>query len=127
VEQFVPFVIVGGLLTWVLSAHAPASVWMLPGLWQLIFGLGLLSVRRIFPWPIVFVGAFYLLCGFVNLDGALPRFSPLSMALPFGVGQTANAFVLYWYLERGQTDAECAEDAVIADRAIADREDDHAE
>jgi len=100
VEHFFPFVVVGGLLTLVLCECAPESIWMLPGLWQILFGLGLIAVRRLFPTPIVAVGAFYILCGFANLGGIVGHFSALSMAFPFGVGQTANAIVLYWYLER---------------------------
>jgi hypothetical protein len=100
VEQFLPFIFVGGLLTWVLCQFAVGSVWMLPGLWQIFFGLGLLSSRRLFPTPTLFVGAFYVACGLFNLDGNLSHFSPWAMAIPFGLGQCANAFILYWCLER---------------------------
>lgn len=99
VEQFLPFVIVGGLLTGIMWEYAANALWILPALRQILFGLGLYSLRRIVPMPIAIVGAFYILCGFVNLS-ASTRFSPWSMSLPFGVGQMLSAFILYWYLER---------------------------
>jgi hypothetical protein len=100
VEQFLPYVIVGGLLTFVLWKSAADSVWMLPGLWQVLFGLGLYSLRRMSPTPILFVAAFYVLCGLANLSGSTGHFSPWSMGVPFGVGQAVSALILYWYLER---------------------------
>ena len=99
VEQFLPFVLVGGLLTGIMWEFAPDTLWILPALWQILFGLGLYSLRRIVPLPIAIVGAFYILCGFLNLS-ASTHFSPWSMSLPFGVGQMLSALILYWYLER---------------------------
>ena len=99
-QQFLPFVLVGGLLTLVFIQDVSQSLWMLPGLWQILFGLGLFSLRRLFPQPIIFIGAFYVLCGLLNISGSIPHFSPLSMAIPFSIGQASSAFVLYWYLER---------------------------
>src|ERR1700722_1802969 len=94
VEQLLPFAFVGALLTWVICEYVPASVWMLPGLWQVFFGLGLFSSRRMIPTPPLFAGGFYIACRLAILGGVGPHFSPWSMAVPFGVGQTANAFVL---------------------------------
>ena len=103
-EQFLPFILVGGLLTLVLCEYSAGAVWMLPGLWQILFGLGLLASRRMFPTPILFVGAFYVLCGLADLNGSAAHFSPWSMGLPFAIGQAANAAILYWYLERRHAD-----------------------
>lgn len=99
VEQFLPFVLVGGLVTGIIWEFSPDTLWILPALWQILFGLGLYSLRRIVPMPIAIVGWFYILCGFVNLS-ASTHFSPWSMSVPFGLGQMLSAFVLYWYLER---------------------------
>lgn len=99
VEQFLPFVLVGGLLTGIMWEYAPDALWILPAFWQILFGLGLYSLRRIVPMPIAVVGAFYILCGLVNLSDST-HLSPWSMSLPFGVGQTLSALILYWYLER---------------------------
>jgi hypothetical protein len=100
VEQFLPPIFVAGVLTAVLWRFSPGSVWMLPGLWQIFFGLAHLAIRRLFPLPIFFVGVFYVLCGLANLNSNVPHFSPWCMALPFAVGQTMSAVILYWYLER---------------------------
>ena len=40
-EQFIPAGVAGALLTFVLYRFAPQSLWMLPGLWQIVFSLGL--------------------------------------------------------------------------------------
>ncbi|HEY4975067.1 MAG TPA: hypothetical protein VII41_15745, partial [Steroidobacteraceae bacterium] len=37
VEQFLPAIVAGGLLTVALLQVAPQSLWMLPGLWQVVF------------------------------------------------------------------------------------------
>jgi hypothetical protein len=102
IEQFLPCVVVGGLVTLVLCDFAHAALWMLPGLWSIFFGLGIMASRRLLPGALVFVGAFYLLCGLFNLANAHNggAFSPWAMGIPFGVGQTAAAFILHWSLER---------------------------
>jgi len=43
-EQFIPAGVAGALLTFVLYQYAPQSLWMLPGLWQIIFSLGFLAL-----------------------------------------------------------------------------------
>ena len=107
VAQLLPCLIVGGLLTYVLFAVAPAALWMLPGLWAILFGLGILASRPLLPQPVEWVGLFYLLAGLASVAwsaGHAP-FSPWVMGLPFGVGQLAGAAVLYWTLER-ETDVQ---------------------
>src|SRR5580698_71544 len=63
VEQFLPSVGVGGLLTFVMVRFVPGSLWMLPGIWQAIFSLGVFSSCRFLPRPMVAAGAWYLLTG----------------------------------------------------------------
>jgi hypothetical protein len=97
VEQFMPAAVAGALLTVVLVRSAPQSAWMLPGLWQIIFGLGVFASCRTLPRPIFAAGAWYLAAGLANLmfahgDSAL---SPWSMAIPYGIGQLYIAAVLY--------------------------------
>jgi hypothetical protein len=95
IEQFTP------------CLSIPEALPLLPGLWQLLFGLGIYSSCRLLPRPTVFVATFYLIAGFLTLVLARgdAAFSPWAMALPFGVGQLFAAGVLYWTLERhnGQT------------------------
>jgi hypothetical protein len=101
VEQFVPCLAAGALLTVVLVRGAPESLWMLPGLWQVLFSLGIFASCRLLPRATFGVAVFYLLTGASSL--ALARgefaFSPWAMGLPFGVGQLFAAAVLYRTLE----------------------------
>jgi hypothetical protein len=97
VEQFMPAAVAGALLTVVLVRSAPQSVWMLPGLWQIIFGLGVFASCRTLPRPMFAAGAWYLAAGlanlaFANADNGL---SPWAMAVPYGIGQLYIAAVLY--------------------------------
>jgi len=63
VEQFLPSVGVGALLTFVLVRFVPGALWMIPGMWQVIFSLGVFSSCRFLPRPVAVVGAWYLLTG----------------------------------------------------------------
>lgn len=49
VEQFLPCVVVGALLTLCIYRGAPHVAWMLPGLWSLVYGLGVLASYRLLP------------------------------------------------------------------------------
>ena len=102
VEQFLPCVVAGGLLTAVLFRFAPESLSLLPGLWAILFGLGVFASCRLLPRATFWVGAYYLFAGAIALafgQGEL-AFSPWLMVGCFGVGQALTAAVLYWQLER---------------------------
>jgi len=107
VEQFLPALMVGMLLTAVLIWVAPQELWMLPGLWQLLFSLGVFASCRFLPRQTFAVGIWYLAAGLTCL--ALPRgaktFSPWSMGVPFGVGQLLVAAVLHYGFEKPIEDA----------------------
>ena len=102
IEQFCPCLMAGALVTVVLLRAAPESIWMLPGLWQIFYGLGIFASCRLLPRPTFWVAVFYLGTGLTVL--ALARdtaaLSPWAMGLPFGVGQLLAAAVLYRTLER---------------------------
>jgi hypothetical protein len=102
VAQLLPSLVAGALLTVVLYLAAPASLWLLPGLWAILFGLGVLASRPLLPRAVEPVGLFYLLAGLASVAWSARHgpFSPWVMAVPFGVGQAAAAAVLYWTLER---------------------------
>lgn len=101
VEQFVPCLAAGALLTLVLVRTAPECVWTLPGLWQILFSLGVFASCRLLPRATFGVAVFYLAAGLVTLTLARGEWalSPLAMGLPFGVGQLFAAGVLYRTLE----------------------------
>jgi hypothetical protein len=94
---FIPAGVAGALLSFVLFHFAPQSLWMLPGLWQIVFSLGIFAACHSLPAPMRAGGAWYLLAGLASLalangENAL---SPWAMALPFGIGQLLIAAVLY--------------------------------
>jgi hypothetical protein len=97
-EQFVPAVVAGLLMTAVLARRSESSLWMLPGLWQLIFSLGVFASCRFLPRPMFAVGLWYLSAGLVCLAlGEARALSPWAMGIPFGVGQLLVAAVLQFY------------------------------
>ena len=67
VEQFLPAIVAGGLLTAVLARAAPQSLWMLPGLWQMVFSLGVFASCRFLPTGTFWVGVWYLVTGMACL------------------------------------------------------------
>jgi hypothetical protein len=97
-EQFLPAIVAGLLLTFVLVRYAPQSLWMLPGLWQVIFSLGVFSSCRFLPRPMFAVGVWYLATGLtcLALGSGEWAFSPWAMGVPFGVGQLLVAVVLHY-------------------------------
>jgi len=101
VEQFLPASIVGVLLTGVLLRAAPRDVWMLPGLWQLIFSLGVFASCRFLPRLMFGVGIWYLASGLTCLmiESGSRTLSPWAMGIPFGVGQLLVAAVLRYGFE----------------------------
>jgi hypothetical protein len=95
-EQYIPAGVAGTLVTVVLYRYAPQSIALLPGLWQILFSLGVFASCRSLPRGMFAVGTWYLAAGLaaLALSDAAP-FSPLVMGVPFGIGQLMMAFVLY--------------------------------
>jgi hypothetical protein len=96
VAQFLPAVMVGFLLAVVMMRVAPEECWMLPGLWELIFSLGVFASCRFLPRQMFAVGVWYLAAGLFCLVAvsATRSLSPWTMGIPFGVGQLLVAAVL---------------------------------
>jgi hypothetical protein len=94
-EQFLPSAVAGALLTIVLAAYVPSAIWLIPGLWQIIFSLGVFSSCRFLPRPIVAAGVWYLLSGlFAVALGDARALSPWVMGIAYGVGQMLVAGIL---------------------------------
>jgi len=96
VEQLLPALVAGLLLTVVLVKATPQVTWMLPGLWELVFSLGIFASCRFLPRPMFAVGLWYLAAGLacLTIAGVRQTLSPWCMGIPFGVGQLLVAFVL---------------------------------
>jgi hypothetical protein len=96
VEQFLPACVAGVLITAVLLQYAREDLWMLPGLWQIVFSLGVFACCRFLPRAIFAVGIWYLVAGLFCLvfaQGA-EALSPWAMGVPYGAGQLLVALVL---------------------------------
>jgi len=105
-EQFVPAGVAGALLTFVLFRFAPQTLWMLPGLWQIVFALGIFASCRSLPRPMFGAGVWYLATGLASLAWAngAHAYSPWAMALPYGLGQLFIAAMLFFSV--GENDVE---------------------
>ena len=102
VEQFLPSVGAGALVTIVLVRYVPAALWMLPGLWQVIFSLGVFSSCRFLPRAIAAAGIWYLFTGLLCMTMADNRaLSPWAMGISFGAGQFLVAVILFFRSREG--------------------------
>jgi hypothetical protein len=101
-EQLAPSFVVGAFLTLFIYTNAPQISWMLPGLWSLIFSLGIFASYRLLPPQFFSVALHYALCGLGCLvwGQGTNSLSPWQMGISFGAGQLISAAILYWTLER---------------------------
>lgn len=104
IEQFAPCLAVGGLTTLVVVRASPSLFWLLPGLWQMFYSLGIFATSRLLPRSMAAVAVFYAVAGAATLAFARGEWSlhPLAMAVPFAAGQFLAAALLYRSLERPQ-------------------------
>jgi hypothetical protein len=106
IEQFLPVCASGAAISAVLLKYAPGSLWILPGLWQVLVAIGIFGSLKTLPKSMSLAGAWYFLSGifvlvFASVDQEL---SPWMMALPFAVGQFLVASILW--LANGGDDAQ---------------------
>ena len=107
VEQFMPSIVAGILLTVVLAHAAPQSLWMLPGLWQILFSLGVFASCRFLPHGTFWVGVWYLATGMACLAiGPDVPASPWEMGIPFGIGHLLVAGVLQFGYRRSNEESQ---------------------
>jgi hypothetical protein len=106
VDQFVPCLVAGALVTYAIGKFAGGIVWIMPGLWAVLFSLGVFASRRFLPRGVGIVAGYYLLAGLICLAvGGRDQqrhvtLWPWTMAIVFGTGQLLAAGVLWWTLER---------------------------
>jgi hypothetical protein len=106
VEQFLPAAGAGALLTFVIVVSVPSVLWMLPGLWQITFSLGVFSSCRFLPRPMAAAGAWYLLTGLTCIALADGRaLSPWTMGFSYGVGQLLVAGILLFAAQEGSDES----------------------
>lgn len=102
VEQFLPCVAAGALMTAAIVYQSPQLAWLLPGLWAVLFSLGVFASYRLLPRAIFYIGVYYLAAGvaMLTLAHGEAALSPWTMGLTFGGGQLTSAAILYFTLER---------------------------
>jgi hypothetical protein len=101
--QFLPALLAGAIGALALLRVSPALATLLPGLWALLFGVGIFAARPYLPNGARLVAGFYWITGVVLLWTCrdFDTLSPWMVGGPFAVGQLLSAAVLYWTLERG--------------------------
>jgi hypothetical protein len=106
VEQFLPVGAAGAAFAATLWMFAPETLWMLPGLWQVLVALGVFASVRTLPRTVAFAGAWYFVAGFTALllASQTHALSPWTMGLPFAIGQLLMAALLHF--ASGEADDE---------------------
>ena len=111
VEQFLPSVGAGLLVTIAIAHYAPLVSWMLPGIWQIIFSLGIFASCRFLPRAIMAAGAWYLLTGLICIAlGDTRALSPWAMGIPYFVGQLLVAAILFFNAKEITDETDSRED-----------------
>ena len=107
VAQFLPAAIAGVILPFVLLHAAPSVLWMLPGLWQIIFSLGVFASCRGLPRPMLLAGAWFLLTGFACIAlGDTRALAPATMSGPYAIGMALVAAIHHLSAKKASPDED---------------------
>jgi hypothetical protein len=106
VEQALPAGVAGAAIALVLIQFSPETLWVLPGLWQILVGLAIFASVRSLPRAVAWAGAWYVATGILvlALSSQTQALSPWAMGLPFVIGQLMLAGILH--LAFGASDGE---------------------
>ena len=116
-RQLLPALLAGAVLTFVLNDHRmpffgtvgndaetylPRLNHLLPGMWAMIYGLGIVACVQHLPRAAWLVAGWFLIGGSVCilLESSSLRHLNQQMAILFAGGQLALGAVLFWKLER---------------------------
>ncbi len=96
-QRFLPTAAAGAVLAVVILVRLPEHARLLPGLWQLLMGVGIFAALGNLPRPMALPATFYFATGSVSLliGGGIAGVSPWLMGIPFGGGQFLAAAVLH--------------------------------
>ncbi len=96
-NRFLPVAAAGGIAGIVVLLRAPEHARLLPGLWQLLMGVGIFAVLGSLPRRMALAGGFYFLTGTLALalSGANGPATGWLMAGPFAAGQLLVAAILH--------------------------------
>jgi hypothetical protein len=107
--QFLPALAAGALVTLVLLQAGPPDALLLPGIWQIVFSLGVFASCHSLSRSLLSIGVWYLGTGLLCLHFATgpDALAPMCMGLPFGIGQLFAAVLLHQsYREIGDEEVE---------------------
>ena len=94
VAQFLPAGIAGVLLPFILLHITHTVFWMLPGLWQILFSLGVFASCRCLPRLMLLVGAGFLLSGLACISlGDSRALAPATMSYAYAIGMALVAAI----------------------------------
>lgn len=96
-KKLVPTFVVCMGLTWASVSNSALST-LLPGIWSLFYGFGLLSCGTLLPKVCKVAISYFLLGGMISIQSSTIASLPLSvqMALLFGFGQIVLYFCLFF-------------------------------
>jgi hypothetical protein len=107
VAQFLPAAVAGAILPFVLLHAAPATIWMLPGLWQIVFSLGVFASCRCLPRAMYLAGAWFLFTGLVCISiGDARALASTTMAVPYAAGMALVAAIHHFSQKEVQADED---------------------
>lgn len=108
VGQLAPSLLAGAIITRGIAYAAPGEVQLLPGIWALVFGLGVFASRPYLPRMAGWVALWYFAAGAWQLMHPQPigGGSAWPIAITFGIGQLAAAAMLYLDIQRSFQDEQ---------------------
>ena len=107
VVQFLPAAIAGAILPFVLLHVSQNVVWMMPGLWQILFGLGVFASCRCLPRAMLLAGAWFLLTGFALIAcGDNRALAPAAMADAYAVGMARVAAIHFFSARKASSEGD---------------------
>ena len=83
------------VLSYTLLRIAPSALGILPTLWALIFGLGLVAIEPLLNRRVRIASAFYILFALLNFATFGLQLNLWTMPLAFGIGQALVAWALW--------------------------------
>ena len=97
--QLSPALVAGGLMTLIGVFDVELAPY-LPGLWALVFGLGVFASRPYLPRTTGWVALYFLMAGALLLVFGRGTLNPWTVGGTFAIGQFGTAAVLTWNQER---------------------------
>ena len=96
-QRFLPTAMAGAIVGFVFLVHLPDQARLLPGLWQILIGVGVFAAIGNLPRQMIWLAGFYFVTGAVCLLlGTNPQAAtPWLMGAPFGFGQLLAAAILH--------------------------------